>query len=451
MLLRTDRKKFNLLFSLIILSMYPSVYSQDKKREKHLDKPDDLISEETLKNPKVDVTKNIVSAYGLIQFNANLLDSTRSNTPDYEANRLRFGMKVQGGIAEGRLEVQFNGNNVDGKSGLTAIRRADLSLELIRYKYNQTEFITKFIIGGIRVGGAMSTAPDISYIPNKFGRQDGFLIEESIQFKEGSQINVSLANFNNIRGIRQQSVSSGNANWLGSKGASLNSNWGKDSFSKSSGYFAKMDATYKINKTKKLNIIAMHGFQDDAPSAQDANGNLTTANDIKHTEASLWYNDSDLFGDKGLLSDNGIAIWYENEQIGKNKKAIGTGGGQFNYDDGSLIYDDSQNFQLYGISASGDTLRYLTNMIQKSDRLTYAISYSLADVQFGNKVTLKGDENPNYKINQVAGYLGYAVNTFETGFNIAYNLSDQKLFKDNNGNINKNNALMGYLTAFYKF
>ena len=98
MLIRTDRKKFNLLFSLIILSMYPSVYSQDKKREKHLDKPDDLISEETLKNPKVDVTKNIVSAYGLIQFNANLLDSTRSNTPDYEANRLRFGMS---GFVEG--------------------------------------------------------------------------------------------------------------------------------------------------------------------------------------------------------------------------------------------------------------------------------------------------------------------------------------------------------------
>ncbi len=397
-----------------------------------------------------------MSAYGLIQFNANLIDSTRSNTPDYEANRLRFGMKVQGGIAEGRFEVQFNGNNLDGKSGLTAIRRADLSLEFMRHEFNQIQFVTKFILGGIRVGGAMSTAPDIAYIPNKYGRQDGLLVEESIQFKEGSQINVSLANFNNIRGIRQQSVSSGNANWLGSKGASLNSNWGKDSFSKSREYFAKIDATYKINKNKKLNFIAMHGFQDDAPSAQDSSGNLTTANDIKHTEASLWYNDSDIFGDKGLLSDNGVAFWYENEQIGKNKRAIVAGGGQFNYDpsnnsDGSLIYDDSQSFQLYGISVSADSLRYLTNMIQKRDRLTYSISYSLEDVQFGNNVTLKGDKNPDYKINQVAGYLGYAVKTFETGINIAYHTSNQNLFKDNNGNINKNNAIMGYLTAFYKF
>ena len=436
-------------FALLPILIISNANGQAKKPDRHIDKPDD--SEDIpQKKSEEKKTDNIVTPYGLVQFNANTNDSTRSNTPDFAANRVRFGMKVQGGIAEGRFEVQFNGNNVDGKSNLVIIRRADLSLKVLNIEHENVNYVTTVSIGGMRVGNTMSTAPDIAYIPNKYGRQDGVYIEELIDFKKQGKISIGAGAFNHIRALRQQSVSSGNANWLGSKGASINSNWMQESFSNSKGYLGKLDSTYFFSDNKKLNLIAIYGMQNDAPREQSPTGVLTKVNDLKHGEASLWYNDSNIFGDKGLLSDNGIALWYEREEIGKTKDAIPIGGGKFNYDD-STTYDDSQVFQLFGASVSGDTAKYLTNMMQKKDRLTYAASYSFVDVNFGNPVTTTGVANPNYKTSQYAAYVGYAVNTFETGFNIAYYSSTENVFTDSNGNLNKNNALKGYLTAFYKF
>jgi hypothetical protein len=441
---------FHFSFAMLPILIIFNANSQTKKFERRLDKPVDDFEEISQKKPESINTENKVTPYGLIQFNANTNDSTRSNTADFAANRVRFGMKVQGGIAEGRFEVQFNGNNVEGNSGLVIIRRADLTLKVLNIEHDNMNYTTSISMGGIRVGGAMSTAPDIAYIPNKYGRQDGLFIEEVIDFKNKAKISIGVGAFNHIRALKQQSVSSGNANWLTSKGASINSNWMKDSFSDSKGYLGKLDSTYYFSEGKKLNLIALYGMQNDAPSEQNATVLLTKVNDLKHGEVSLWYNDSNIFGDKGLLSDNGIAFWYEREEVGKKRNAIAIGGSQFSYD-GSATYDDSQVFQLFGFSISGDTARYLTNMMQKKDRLTYATSYSLVDVNFGNPVTSTGVANPNYQTSQYSAYVGYAVNTFETGFNIAYYTSKEKVFTDSNGNLNKDNALKGYLTAFYKF
>ncbi len=441
---------FRLSFIILPFLINSNANSQTKKSERKSDKiiesADEIPQEKTLDTN----TESKVTTYGTIKLDVNTNDSTRSNAPDFEADHVRFGMKVKGGIAEGRFEVQFKGNNVNGKSGLVTIRRADLRLKVLDNEKNNINYSTILSIGGIRVGGATNTAPDIAYTPNKYGRQDGVYLEEVINFKNKGKIKIAAGSFNNIKAVRQQSVSTSNADWDNSKSASINSNWTKESFSNSKGYLGKINSTYHFSENKKLNLIAIYGIQNDAPSAQDANGVLTKVNDLKHGEASLWYNDVNIFGNKGLLSDNGIAFWYEREEIGKNKNAIATGGGNFNYD-GSATYDNSQVFQLFGASVSGDTAKYLTNMMQQKDRLTYAASYSLVDVNFGNSLTKSGDANPNYKTSQYSAYVGYAVNTFETGFNIAYYSSTENVFTDSNGKLVKNNALKGYLTATYKF
>lgn len=437
---------YHILCVFIFFSIIFSAFPQNQKPQRHIDKP----TEASEGIPNQIAINNNVTAYGLLQFNANTNDSTRSNTPDFAANRMRLGVNVKGGVVEGRIELQFNGNNVKEKSDLVAIRKAELNLKVLNIQYGNINYLTSLSLGGLRVGGAMSTAPDIANIPNKFARQDGIYLEEIIEIKNTGKIGLGVGVFSHITALKQQPVSSGSANWLGSKRASINSNWMQNSFSNSRGYLTKLDTIYYFSENQKLNFIAIYGMQDDAPNEQSDTGTLIKVNDLNHGEASLWYNDVNIFGDKGLLSDNGIALWYEREDVGKKRNAIAVGGGQFHYD-GSTNYDDSQMFQLLGLSVSGDTQRYLTDFLQKKDRFTYAVSYSIETVNFGNPVTETGSANPNYKTNQFSASVGYAVNTFETAFNIAYSVSDEKVFTDRFGNLNKNDALKGYLTAFYKF
>ena len=85
-------------------------------------------------------------------------------------------------------------------------------------------------------------------------------------------------------------------------------------------------------------------------------------------------------------------------------------------------------------------------MIQKDDRLTYALSYASLNSTFGNVQT-----SVDYNLNQIAGSFGYAVNTFETAMNFEYDTADINAFSDSSQSLNKNNAIKTYLTAAYVF
>lgn len=90
-------------------------------------------------------------------------------------------------------------------------------------------------------------------------------------------------------------------------------------------------------------------------------------------------------------------------------------------------------------------------MLQKGDRLTYSAALAYVDTKFGNSLTATGIANPNYTISQYSAQIGYAVNTFETAFNAIYDNSDIEVYKNQNGIVNKKDALKTYLTAAYKF
>lgn len=414
---------------------------------------------------KKDVTENKVTFSGVLQFNANTSDSQRSNAPDFQASKVRFGANISGGIVSGQAEIGINGNQSstltvsnqetvsDAGNGSITLRRAQLNLDVLNIKNNENSFLTTISIGGIRLGSADGTAPDAAWTTSGFGRQDGVYLKETLSLGKATTLEIGAGAFNNIIAVANPTYptsGSGSAygGWGAQNPATLEANWTGTSFSQSMGYAGHIAAGYTLDDNQTLALKALYGSQDNSPVSQtaaDSSGSSTLASvkNVTHMEASLSYNHANIFGSNGVLSGNGVTLWYESEDIGKTKTATRNSSGDFNYTSGT---DDSQTVTLIGLGASGDSANYLTGMLQKKDRLTYAVSYVNLNTKFGNSAT-----SSDYTLDQFAASVGYAVNTFEAAFNFEYDSSDTKVFSDSKNNLTEKSAVKTYLTAAYLF
>ncbi len=411
---------------------------------------------------KKDVTENKVTFAGIIQLNANTSDSQRVSTPDFTANKVRLGMNVSGGIASGQVEVQLRGNQQstqtvttagttqttsgDNGNGAVTIRRAQLNLDVLTVKAGENTFTTTFSLGGIRIGNADATTPDAAWTTTGFGRQDGAYLKEAMAFGKKASVEVGFGAFNNIVAYANPAypgTSGSGYSWAGDA-STKQANWESTSFSQSIGFAGHLAANVNIDDNQSVALKGFFGTQGNSPTKQDSSGTLLEARDVTHVEASLVYNHAGIFGSKGVLSGNGFSIYYENENFSKTKTATKNSSGDYNYTNSAT--DDSATAYLLGFALAADSSNYLTNMIQKGDRLTYAAAYAMANVNYSSSST-----SQNYNNGQITASVGYAVNTFETAFNFEYKTSNINSYTDSKGVLNQKNATKTYITAAYVF
>ncbi len=415
---------------------------------------------------KKDETKNTITPYGVVQFNANMSDSQQSNTPDFAASKVRAGLNVSGGIASAQAEVQFKGNQQstqtvagtntigDAGNGSVSIRRAQLNLNVLTLKDSNNTYTSTISLGGIRVGGCDGTGPDTAWKATGYGRQDGVYVKEVMVFGKRGNAEIGFGVFNNIKAAGNPAYhgtnGSGYTGWGNASPATIQANWTSPSLGNNLGYLGNVIGTYNIDENQSLAGAVYYASQINSPTKQNSSGEITNARDVTHIEGSLVYNHKKIFGSEGVISENGITLFYENEILSATN-AVSKKNGNFIYqpilNDGTQsIIDDSQNTTVIGLSFAADTGNYLSGMIQKGDRLTYAVSYITVNSSFSSSSV-----SQNYNVSQAAASIGYAVNTFETAVNFEYDNADTKIFSDSSGNLSKNNAVKSYITAAYAF
>lgn len=409
---------------------------------------------------KKPATQNNVYAYGSLQGNVNTSDSQRNNTPDFQGGHARVGVAAKGGIASGQVEVEFLGNQnlysdtaakdpVSGKplespsqNNTVALRQAQLNLDVLALGDANSKYVTTVSVGGVRVGGAVATAPDAANGTSGFSRQDGIYVQEKMSFVNQLDLNLGLGAFNILFG---KAPGAAYAGWGGNPQITMASPWLSTSLNPSLGYLASLNAAYRLDDARSLNAVAYYGFQKNAPYSTINAGNLSETRDVNHTEASVLYNDTNVFGSDGIISGNGVSVWYEREQNARTQLVAGDLSKGFVYTNGFV--DDAQVASLYGVGVAADSKKYLTNMLQSGDRLTGAAAYTLVTSTMGSDSAVA----QSYKVHQMAASVGYAVNTFEVAFNVEYSAADTDAFFKNGNGDKRNNETHSYVTAAYNF
>lgn len=421
---------------------------------------------------KKDPTTTSATFYGLVQINANASDTQRSNVPDATPAHVRLGTKIKGGIASGQVEVELVGNQPSGSASKTdpntgtsltstppndgiIIRQAQLNLDVINIVNSDNNYLTTVSFGGIRISGATYITPDITNDPSQYSRQDGVYVQEKASFGKTLIVNAGFGVFNTLFGMHP-----GNGAYNGwDNGVTLaqQSPWTSTSLNKSLAYVGTLSTTYNLDNARSFNASLYAGSQKNAPSTVNGDGTVVDTRDISHVEASLFYNDTKLLGSSGVISGNGVSLWYEREASARSQIAPSSSNGMVN---------DAEVAVLYGLGIGADSSPYLNGMLQKGDRLTYAASYNYVTNNFADTSAQSYTPvpqttpptapifylNQNYKLYQIAASIGYAVSTFEVALNAEYTKSDRPLFSDKNGNTNTHPSEMkSYVTAAYVF
>ena len=425
----------------------------------------EYIKKELSKKDTSDLTTKF---YGFVQLNSNLIDTQRSNVPDAQPKHVRLGTKVKAGIASGQVEVELLGNQaaggtpkVDPASGVAItspsmnngviIRQAQFNLDFINITDGEYTYLTRLSLGGIRLNGALFTTPDIANTPSWYSRQDGAYLIQKIGVGEKLIYEVGFGAFNNIFGELPYKKY---INW--DKGASLaqQSPWMGYSLNSSLGYVGSFKTTYNFDDARKFNLTMFAGSQKDAPSLMNESGQAVNTRDISHVEGSLYYNDKNIFGSKGVLTANGVTFFYEKDAASRSHVVSTNSVGMVN---------DAQEADIYSLSIGADSDKFLSDMIQKGDRITYAVSYDLVTNKYDDTsaqsyipvtnpatTTPVAYQNVDFKVQQFAASIGYAVSKFELGLNAEYSKSDINLFTDSDKNA-KDSEIKSYITAAYIF
>jgi hypothetical protein len=375
-----------------------------------------------------DMDKKITTG-GNFQLNMNTSDSSRSEAPDFAIDKARVKTKVAGGIASGEVEVDFqNGSTF-------SLRRAQLNLDVLTLKSGSNTFTTTLSMGGIRIGGADLTAADITWAPQAYGRQDGAYLKETLAIGKMADIDFGVGLFNNITTYFVDSAAKGindASNITKGKGKSL-------------GLAAHVAATVNVDDNQSIGAKFYYGSQEKAITYT---ANAGKARDVSHMEASLVYNHASIFGNKGVLSTNGVSFWYEVDDAKGEMTATKTATDS-NYTYGTAN-NDTLKSTLMGFGIAGDTGSYLTGMLQKGDRLTYAVSYAMNKLTDGDTTT-----DLNYDKKQMAFSVGYAVSSFELAFNFEHVKNNNAIFSDKGKSTNaserKDSMMRSYLTMAYQF
>lgn len=392
--------------------------------------------------------ENSVTVYGLIQALAFFTDSLRTNTPDFVAKTARVGTIVRGGVMSGQVEVQFLGNapqvNTDNtatllsesSSNTVVLRQAQANLNFSTLQSGENTFISRFSLGGIRLGGAVAIAPDAAAIPAGYSRQDGAFLSEQMLFAKKAKVMIGFGVFNTLFATN-----------VGKKGSYLGwgvyqttkqNYFGFDSSGRSKAYIYGLEASNEFNNLGTANFIGYYGFQNEAPTATNPSGYKTSYRDVDHLEVSLNFNNKKYFGSTAMISGNGVSTWFSLESGSKTKATTVT------------TSNDAFTNSLFGLGFGADSAEYLTNMIQKGDRLTYSAAYAHVEAKFDDSTY-----SNNYNVNQGTLQFGYAVNTYELAFVSEFDLANKEAFsrinvKDSTTTPRKT-ATRVYLTALLVF
>ncbi|MBX9704494.1 MAG: hypothetical protein K2X39_10110, partial [Silvanigrellaceae bacterium] len=145
--------------------------------------------------------QKMVTTYGMMQVRAYTSDSQRSNTPDFFVNKLRLGVNVnEGHMVNAKVQIQYQGwPGVSSQNsammapsvqGPVYVREARLNFVPVNIMDGENSFKTTLALGGIHLGGADSTAPDIASFLSAFDRMDGVYLSEDMMF--GKMVSVQI-------------------------------------------------------------------------------------------------------------------------------------------------------------------------------------------------------------------------------------------------------------------
>jgi hypothetical protein len=415
-----------------------------------------------------------VNPYGLLQANINFVDTARNNTPDFSVTHARFGVLAIEKNWSGKLELEFLGNqpkillnaltdNVPlylSQSGnnTVVVRQAQINYDFLRITKEpklkkasdadkqadvlvQTKktgqettatattdepqapkdtYITRLSLGGIRVGGAAATAPDPANTPSGYSRQDGIYLVENMIFNKQALASIGLGVFNNLVTFNSGplnnfqgwgSYPTTSQNFMGIVGVS------SPTFQKA--YLLSLGYTQNFSDTKSLNGSVYYGFQKHAAVNTNENGFATTVRNATHAEASLLYNDSKIFGEKAILTGNGLTFYVEVENGSDQSYTSAVR----DFEKIKVTLDDGYTNVLYGLSLGGDSSAFLKDIFRNSDRFLYSGSITYITSNFKHS-----SYSPNYNVTQFAGGVGYGYKTLEIFLNAAYSMSAKPAF-----------------------
>jgi hypothetical protein len=399
--------------------------------------------------------------YGLTQAQMNFADSQRNKPFDFAGQHLRLGVKTDGKLVNGQVELEF----VDTENPV--IRQAQVNFNIFRTFLDNVYSVTSLSLGGVRIGGALSTAPDSANVPSQFSRQDGAYLEQSFEARSSFNLTLGLGLFNALFGntpdIHRYMGWGENTGYL-----TKNSRWGFDSKSPNTNpaFVGSLNSTLNLSEVDFLIASLYAGVQKNAAVAYDTQGNAYQTRDVSHIEGSLVYNNTDFFGTKGIISANGMSVWYEREAYAKGVATTpnSTYANTLSMTDAAnadLMNSKSSGVaSLLGVGFAGDTSPYLTKIFRKNDRFTYAFAYTnvINDVDYlDSDAATSSTTNyyayptfKKYKVYQISTSLGYGIRNFETAINFEYSNSDSEIFTGT-GNDKVFNEYKAYITAAYVF
>lgn len=393
-----------------------------------------------------------LKVYALIQGNLDAVNTQSDLGPGFEGIHARAGITSKRGIVSGKLEVEFNGNDsyvqktttdpVDNKeqrsqstNNSVTLRQAQINLNFSHKDTEDLSWKTVFSAGGIRLGKAAYAAPDIANTPSGFGRQDGFYLEEQILVKNiDTELRLGGGIFNTLAG---SIPGSSFTFWNQNGGLTVSNPWLDGAINKDKAYLGRGQIEYHFNRQSKLQWIGYYGMQNNAPYAiDDNNGDISQTRNVSHLETSLAWRNPEVFGRQGLVTANGLGFWYERESNGQT---------HILQDDSYIpgLLNDATTAQLFGIGVAGDTGLFYGDIFEKSDRLTYGLSYTYVRAVYEDAAYA-----PNNSAHQVALSFGYGVYSFEAALNVEASSAQEKTFKTEDGNPT-HSEIRSYVTLLY--
>lgn len=304
-------------------------------------------------------------------------------------------------------------------------------------------FVSRVSIGGIRVGGASATAPDAGNTPSGYSRQDGIYVTENMIFDKTDIFNLGFGVFNTLS-TTNAGLYGTYQGWAAFPGTTTNflGVLGVTSSTFSKAWLFNAGYTREFGDDRNIAVLGYYGFQNGAAVDTNQNGFATTVRNATHIEASIFYNDSKLFGEKALMTGNGFGFYFEQE-VGSDQRNTGAAMPEM-----GAPPPDGYNHLLYGISVGGDTGNYFSSIFRDADRFLYAASMTFVDAKFDNK-----SYSDNYNLFQVAASAGYGYKSLETALVLAWTHSPQEPLTEFNYNsavpdqFETDNQFKAYITA----
>ena len=335
-----------------------------------------------------------VTLNGAVETRFFLTDSQRKNALDLSVDTVRLGVKAKDGVAAGQLEIQAYG------TGLVAVRRADLGLEL------PSKTSVKF--GRHRVAGSNLYGSDNKIGADEWNVVDGLALNQDFDLGNGNGTSVTLHFGNEL----DQPDS------------------------------APVGATSATNKRA---IIARVGANVSGAELAVAWGSqpqritTTTTNNVAVKTAA----DTSKLGVSGAynLGVATVGAWY-NLTTEAGPKVATIGGGNTVETTGAAGKD--RKTSVWGLGVQGDLASFgAKDLIAAGDKITYGVNYEVGGVRQG------GTSESDYDIKHIGVHAGYVNGPLNLLLVYATDSAKAKIFNDNKGVAGKDSKNALYIKGAY--